>query len=241
MQNIRSYWWPGKNFGDRVSPIITEYVTGKKIIAAGREETGKLLGLGSILAVLRENDIVWGSGSNRRKQIIKPPGAQILALRGPLTRSLIDHQTPKIYGDPGILLPLIYKPKIEKTHKLGIIPHYVDKEYVAKNIYFENRNDGESKFIDIQADWHVVIDEILSCEKVLSSTLHGIVCAEAYGITAQWAVWGDKIIGGDFKYQDYFLGSGREQQEKFVDIPPIENLGEKQEALINALKIWNNN
>jgi pyruvyltransferase len=233
MQKIKSYWWTGNNFGDKVSPIITGHFTGKEIVPAGREEKGKLLGLGSILSVLRENDVVWGSGTNRRNPIEKPPGAQILALRGPLTRGLMGDDAPEVYGDPGILLPLIYQPEIEKTHAIGIVPHYVDKKIVL-----EKYADRDVKIIDIQADWKKVIEDILSCEKIIASTLHGIICAEAYGITAQWAVWSDKILGGELKYQDYFLGSGRARQELLQDIPLIENLKDKQDVLINALKIW---
>ena len=39
--------------------------------------------------------------------------------------------------------------------------------------------------------------------------LHGIVVAEAFHIPAVWVSLGDKILGGSFKFNDYYLGTGR--------------------------------
>ena len=227
---MKSFWWQNKNFGDVLSPVITEYVLGEKPEHTDKEDCGKLLAVGSILKYIKENDVVWGAGLNEERKIEAPKGVKFLAVRGPITRSFIisENSIPEIYGDPAILIPLIYNPKIEKTHEVGLLSHYVDKLLV----YPKN---GE-KLIDIEADWKTVINEILSCKKIISSSLHGIICAEAYGIPAIWAVYSDMIIGGEMKYQDYFLGSGRKQQKPFEEIPPIENLREKQNILIKALK-----
>lgn len=233
-KKIRAYFWPGNNFGDKLSPIILEHFMGKKIVPAGRNETGKILAVGSIMTALRENDVVWGAGTQRRTRMEAPRGAKFLAFRGPWTRSRIlsRDKLTEVYGDPAILLPLIYYPVVDKTCKVGIIPHYVDKQFV-------NMERGQ-KMIDIQADWKTVIREILSCDEIISSSLHGIVCAEAYGIPARWAVYSKKILGGSWKFQDYFLGTGRGIQEKMRPIPPIEGMEERQQILINALKKWIN-
>ncbi|MEI7425026.1 MAG: polysaccharide pyruvyl transferase family protein [Candidatus Staskawiczbacteria bacterium] len=227
---MKSFWYKTNNFGDTLTPIIVGHFLGVNAEYVEKDYSGKLLAVGSILDFIKENDVIWGTGLNKADKIVCPSGAKFLAVRGPITRSLIvpELSVPEIYGDPAILLPLIYNPKIEKKYEVGYVPHYVDKKFI---IVGENE-----KMIDIESDWKTVIEDILSCKKIISSSLHGIICAEAYGIPATWAVYSDWIIGGELKYQDYFLGSGREKQIPFHQIPPIENLAEKQNALIKALK-----
>ena len=229
---IKSYWWPARNFGDTLTPIILKHFTGQEIKPAQRTDTGKFLAVGSILHLIKENDIVWGSGLNRRMPIPIPAGVKFLAVRGPITRAYLKGNVPEVYGDPAILLPLIYNPKIEKKYEMGVIPHHVDKEFIKLK--------PGDKFIDIQEDWKKVVDDILSCKKIMSSSLHGIIAAEAYGIPAIWAKYSDKIRGREMKYQDYFLGSGRTRQKYFTEIPPIKDLDKKQKVLINALMAWKN-
>lgn len=228
---IKAYWHLSKNFGDTLTPIVVEHFTGQKVEFAPRRHRGKLIAIGSVIVGLRENDIIWGTGSIRAGglgAIRQPAGSIFLAVRGPLTRNLIRGNVPRAYGDPAILLPLIYNPRTEKIHKIGIIPHSTEQNIVKPK-------QGEH-FIDITLPWKKVIEEIKSCEKIISSSLHGIICAEAYGIPAQWAKYSDKIIGGQFKYQDYFLGTGRERQQYFTDIPPIQKLENRQKTLIRILQ-----
>jgi len=218
------------NAGDMLAKPILEYF-GIKVELVDRKYRGKMLAVGSILTALRKNDVVWGAGAMRDKKIIAPPGSIFLAVRGPMTRGLILNAIiPRIYGDPALLLPLIYQPDRTKRHKTGIVPHYIDKSVCPT---------GNRHFIDIQADWRRVVDEIVSCESIVSSSLHGLVIAEAYGIPARWEVYSNNVIGGEFKFRDYLAGTGRQPQGP-GDFPPIENLAEIQNGLVESLKSWYN-
>lgn len=236
---IKANWHQSKNFGDTLTPIIVKHFTGQDVEYAERKARGKLIAVGSIIVALRSRDVVWGTGSIRAggKGCIKQPvGSKFLAVRGPLTRQLIDGEVPEVYGDPGILLPLIYNPKIEKTHKVGIMPHRVDKPlFKEANGLYKSFVPG-TKLIDIDSGWQNVINEILSCEVVLTSSLHGIVAANAYGVPVVWEKYSDNVIGGEFKFQDYFAGVGIPPQKYGNTIPGIENLKEKQIGLIEALQ-----
>jgi pyruvyltransferase len=167
--------------------------------------------------------------------------ATFLAVRGPMTRACILENNPglnvpEIYGDPALLLPFIYIPeKIEKKYKIGIIPHYADKKFMEDHQSGIDRFEGNNIVIDIQGGWKDVIEKVLQCEIIMSSSLHGIIVAEAYGIPAIWAQWTKNIIGGQWKFQDYFLGTGRGKQTTFTVIEPMKNLKEIQQALINSL------
>lgn len=224
---MKAFWYKSNNFGDQLTPDVLEFVLGEKVELADRNESGKLMGIGSIMTAVRNNDVIWGSGAIRNAMIRKPDGAIFLAVRGPLTWIALGGGIPQTFGDPALLLPLIYKPSIEKKHKVGILPHYIDKD-----VKFEMKG----YIIDILKPWREVVDEILSCEMVITSSLHGIIACEAYGIPVLWARFSDRIIGGQFKFQDYFLGTGREKQQYLKEIPPIENLKKRQDFLIEVLK-----
>lgn len=223
---IRSFWWRSNNFGDTLTPIVMEYL-GYDTQYVDRDETDKLIAIGSILHTVKKGDIVWGAGLNK-EDIIDAPEANFLAVRGPYTRSKIrGAEVPEVYGDPALLLSLIYKPEIEKLHKVGVIPHYADKPFV--------KIDKDMHYIDIQSPWQMVINDILSCELIISSSLHGVIVAEAYGIPAVWALFGDRVVGAEFKFHDYFLGTDRGVYDPFMVLPPIENLAEIQRRLLVAI------
>lgn len=53
-----------------------------------------------------------------------------------------------------------------------------------------------------------MLEKILSCKLVLSSSLHGIVFAEAFGVPARWLeLPGSKKSEKGFKYHDYYSGT----------------------------------
>lgn len=64
-----------------------------------------------------------------------------------------------------------------------------------------------------------VVDQITSCERIVSTSLHGVIVANAYGIPARWAVVSDasEAISGDgTKFEDYFRSVGLPVQEPLV-------------------------
>ena len=103
-------------------------------------------------------------------------------------------------GDPALLAPLIYIAKSEKKYTLGIIPHYLHYEETIKKL-----NSSEILIINLLDDIEKVIEDVYSCEKIISSSLHGIIIGHAYGVPSLWFRLSDGHIGGDdIKFADYF-------------------------------------
>lgn len=215
------------NLGDALSPVILENFTEHKSELASSDESGKLLLVGSLLDIVKDNDTICGIGSNKPNFTLEANDTmRFISVRGPLTRFQIKGaDVPKNYGDPALLLPLMYFPKIEKKKKTGIIPHYVDKKYFTKD-----------QIIDIEQDYKTFVDQILECDEIISSSLHGIVIAEAYGIPCKWILYGNEIEGGEFKYQDYFLGTGRPIQQQNKRLDKIKDLKAIQNEILSSLK-----
>jgi len=164
-----------------------------------------------VLNHLQPNDVVIGSGSfgSNRKRI--PPGAQILALRGPLTADYlgIDPSTV-LYGDPGVLAPRILGiQKDASATTISVIPHYVDFPSIQP-IVSGNSFGTDISVINVRRHPRLVIEDIASSRACVSTSLHGIIVAEALGIPAIWATVDGPIIGGTFKFRDYYLGTGRQ-------------------------------
>ena len=99
-------------------------------------------------------------------------------------------------GDPALLLPMLYAPDHEKKHIYGIIPHWNDHEYCL-NRY------PDIHIIDPLQPVKDFIEDVVSCEQVISSGLHGLIVADTFGIPNAWIKF-NKTETNDFKYSDYY-------------------------------------
>lgn len=226
--------WTHNNLGDDLNIPLIEELTGKKIFL--KKDVGvkrHLLCIGSIIESYTSADsIIWGSGAMFGTDPITHKPAKVYAVRGLLTKNYLESQgvkCPDIFGDPAILMPLVYLPKSTKKYKLGIIPHIIEQEHPLI-INLKSRELCDVCIIDFKnySDWHSVIDLICSCERILSSSLHGLIISNAYGIPNKWMKLSDKILGGYFKFLDYFSAISNTVEEP-VDLSektsiPIEEL-----------------
>ena len=208
---------------DCLLPVMALAFPASEMNFYGLEDYPVISAIGSVFHLIDDpNTIVWGSGLLNEKMLPLVVPKQILAVRGPLTRQvLLDNglDCPEVYGDPALLLPFFYKPKhIRKKYKLGIVPHYVDcqKEELRK---FED--DPEVLIIKMSGyrRWTDVIDQINRCEFVASSSLHGLIVAESYGVPNLWVEIREPLVGDlsrRFKFHDFFQSMGLDRNEPFT-------------------------
>lgn len=162
--------------------------------------------IGSTLQWAGSNSIIWGSGFISDDSLLNPEveTRNIYAVRGPLTlKKINNHNNDIALGDPAVLLPLIYKPNVNKKYKIGIIPHYKDKNSDWIKI---NKNLTGVRLINIECgiNWKSFINDILECEIIISSSLHGLIMADCYKIPSVWISLSQEINGGNFKFLDYY-------------------------------------
>lgn len=201
-------YWPlnTRNFGDAINPIFGEFFSGKKAVNInGKNVTDPAyLCIGSSIQFPKVKTIVWGAGVLTPKWGLASIPQKICAVRGPMTRKYLQNKKikcPDVYGDPALLCPMIYEPSKSKKYKIGLIPHCVDKHIIKKwNI------PNDILIIDIESNFDDVIKKTTSCESIISSSLHGLILADAYGITSSWVTIGGVPIerGKIFKFHDYF-------------------------------------
>jgi len=213
------------NFGDALNPVLIRWISGMEAISAAATVNwrrrpvycvlGSILGLeGRLLeGVRRAPQVVWGAGfmyEHTRPAVVPE---QVCAVRGPLSRDIyLRHgiDCPEVYGDPALLCPWFHRGEGTKRYRLGIVPHYYDK---ASPHVDRLRKSPDVCVVDIENGVLQVIDEITRCERIVSSSLHGMVIADAYGIPSAWTQLSGQVAAQGFKFRDYLASVGREGME----------------------------
>ena len=213
------------NWGDVLSQFLLEHFSGKKLNkndvfyfdegAYMLDKNGKIVGIGSSMKYVRKDDYVWGTGCIDEHHVGNKP-RKVYSVRGPLTRDVLlkrGWDVPEIYGDPALLFPKIYNPTIEKKYKIGLIPHCVDFHSLEGLKAINHMEDMGIKIINVTAGIYEFIDQLKECEMIISSSLHGLIAADAYGIPNHRVKISKLLLGGDFKYLDHYASVKREHYE----------------------------
>ena len=190
-----------------------------------------LITIGSVIDwYTNPNCDIWGSGIIKKNCQIT--NANFYAVRGKYTQlrlKELGYKVPEVIGDPALLMPLLYTPKSDKKYKIGIIPHFLHYE---KSV--EKLDSDDVLIINLFDDIETVIEDVNSCEKIISSSLHGIIIGHAYGIPSLWFGLATNNIGGDnIKFADYFSSVNLREYESFkIDHPTYD---ENYQTIIEAL------
>lgn len=210
-----------RNWGDELNYYFLQNIFENRMVEYKKTNTTNYSFIGSIITnkYVNNNTVIWGAGVQEIKEQLVEKPAKVCAVRGPLTRKyLLDNgvKCPEIYGDPSLLLPYYYYPVVEKKYKIGFIPHWSSIND-GKAIEFASRKDVHMIKMAGYTNWKYIINEILSCECIVSESLHGIIMAEAYGIPN---IWADVTLDGryDFKFHDFFqsMKADRESSMKIT-------------------------
>ncbi|MDQ0512519.1 polysaccharide pyruvyl transferase family protein [Ancylobacter amanitiformis] len=237
------------NLGDALSPVMVALLSGKPIIHQAHDAASiRMSAVGTIAQNLKGGDIsVWGTGSSRylntggegeRIPFVPDPATRyrVHATRGPVSRAILGEANAvgaPVFGDPVWALPRFYNPTLEKKYEVGVIVHLsdlADRSLDAKpretydRYHIPPELAGSVRIINTlteisAASMRAKLDEILSCKRLVSTSLHGMVFAESYGIPCLYfAPRGapDGLIGRvmdpddgfDLRITDLYLGMG---------------------------------
>lgn len=216
-------WCDIPNWGDALNPVLVELISGRRVQAIEGLHVDRYMVIGSILGGANSLAEVWGSGFIAESDETVGRPRAVHAVRGPLSRDMLLKQgigCPEIYGDPALLLPRFFNPEVSKNHKIGIIPHFSDKGHP----WVESQcNNPQVRIIDIESGIGNFVRAVKACDMILSSSLHGLICADAYGIPNVWIKLSDILLGGAFKFRDYRFSIGAKEPVA-IDIaknPPL--------------------
>jgi len=275
------YYFYSYSFADAMSPEIASRIVGHDISTvngckwnatkkrgvqkwwgrisgkrhANRQNTKRVLGLGSIVHHARSQDTIWGSGVNPYWQDGVETGVpnEILALRGPLSKDYLESkyglEIKCAFGDPALLLPKLF-PEFSTLGKCDVLTvlaqhndEFMIEEFVgaefSSSVYLCQRINRKP--------WREVLGRILNSEYVISSSLHGLILADAFGVPSRWLHSRELpsvISEGRFKFNDYYLSTGRKENcfassiKEALSMGPVEQPGMVDiDALIRSFPI----
>lgn len=197
----RAFWWIGRpNFGDALAPLLLERFAGVRV-SWSPPELAEVAVIGSIATMLPRqfSGTLLGIGLARDVPI-DLSRATVRALRGPLTARAAGVDEVAL-GDPGLLAPLLLEQRPLVRHRLGVVPHWQDRSLASRF--------PEARLIDVAAPPLDVARAIASCARIVSSSLHGLIVADALGIPRRWETF-PRVQGGGFKFADYAASLGAE-------------------------------
>lgn len=217
MKSISAFWIPSPdykytNFGD----ILTPYILSKyNINCIYEEKNPQMYGIGSLLHTIPRDykGYLWTSGYMFPTHTLTLKNDPI-AIRGKLSlKQFINHDLSNTcLGDGGLLLDKIYKPKTKKKYKIGIFPNYVDivnmRDDPIECFTIVKNYPHDVLLIDPRNYIETVIDQTYSCENVITTSLHGAVLCDSYGINygickARETNIAIHNLQASFKFKDY--------------------------------------
>lgn len=157
-------------------------------------------------------------------------------LRG-LTGGALDNVA---IGDPGLLASKLYPAKTPAFRVCGIIPHHAelaDVKRPAETVAAERETgilqDSTVKAMPLfghlaksipgsvvlnpESTPKTVICRISECKAILSSAMHGLIVADSFGIPNMRIVASDSLMGGGYKFKDYYSAFSKDRY-RAVDI-----------------------
>ncbi|WP_027173313.1 polysaccharide pyruvyl transferase family protein [Methylobacterium sp. 10] len=241
--------FPYANFGDALSAVMVAAISGRVVRhAAFDSNSERLVAVGTIGHAISNGKVhMWGTGLDAQRcpgnpnpaPYQRPAGTEfhVHAVRGPKTGAVLRAQgiaVPEIYGDPVYLLPKFWPmDHVAKTHEIGVIVHLTElasQDPAATVLDVMTRygippeRKGDIRIINTiterdASSLRAKVEEIVSCRHILSTSLHGLVIAECYGIPSAWfATYGqgegrelkldDDEEKVDHRVRDFYLGAG---------------------------------
>lgn len=229
-KTVKLYYAKLANMGDLLNDLIIRRLFGVEVERCSFL-TGDMSAIGSCLAqytyhgnvlmraqqfvngVSHPRVAVWGTGfinyTDCEGRFFKR-AMDFRALRGELTRRAVEKMTGRPLdiptGDAGLLADRLLDERPEPMYDVGIVPHLCDlKDPAVRSLAAQYEN---AVLIDVRDDPLAVVRQIAQCRHILSSSLHGLIVADSFGVPNMHLVFDDRLLGDGYKFDDYYSAYG---------------------------------
>ena len=249
---VKLYYAPINNMGDDLNRLLMQHFFKKQLADKARIDNFNIMGIGSCLgscfyghdkclnpirleakkisAAFHGIGHIWGTGFIEEypydKMKLIRNNIKFDIVRGELTRQgvskVLRQELDVPLADGGLLAPyLIENKKIIKSDRIGIIPHYREKTHPAVRRLMDSVGE-RAVLIDVQDDSINVITQIAACDYIISSSLHGLIVADAFNVPNSRIKITDKLLGTGFKFDDYYSAFNMKKSPVFINDRDIE-------------------
>lgn len=229
--SVTAFWWTGRsNFGDLLTKLLLKRFSGL-VVEWAPFDKAQLIGVGSVLDVIpaQWSGIIAGAGRLFEDSHPDLSCAEIFGLRGPLSARGVPGDY--VLGDPGLLADELVDLPIRDVD-LGLVPHWSDTELEHRPEFLKYN----PLIIRVSDSPLEVIRSIGRCKKIVSSSLHGVVVADAFGIPRRIEMT-DRFTyeGNDFKFRDYAASVGMKLEIGLTQLAPRYKVQDLQHELYDML------
>lgn len=228
------YWRTVPNWGDMLAADVLRRFSNVSTRWAS-PETADVITVGSVIQHMPLNwrGTILGAGLLQPNGRV-PLGSKVMAVRGPLTRKSIG-TSETVLGDPGLLAAELVKP-VPRVRNLGILAHWTDKDLAKRPEFLQY----DPLIINAQDDHLKVIQQIASCRKLVTSSLHGVIIADALAIPRRVELPPTKYQHpsehGVFKFEDYHASIGMKFETGVTRAPEYGLVQDRQHELYDCFR-----
>lgn len=235
---IKVSYAPLKNAGDMMNKDLIERLSNKKVVMSKTYNADMIAIGGALIGTQYSNGVrrflqrllrivyksrplyVWGAGfwKNDNPNGIFRYNLKVCALRGEKTRQKLSELTGEQYevplADAGLLASMFLNGEVKKKYCIGVVPHLSQQNDACLDVFKSN---DKYHIIDICNSPENVINEIASCDYILSSSLHGLIFSDSLHIPSLHLILDKQILGGNFKFEDYYSSYGIEDDPWYIE------------------------
>lgn len=208
-----AYWSRmGSGFSNYLGCWLVSLVIGEAVrnVQGTADASGAVASSGALLNELdRPGLTIWGSGASREfssedcGRVLANRPRRVVAVRGRATHNLlvsIGIQVDSVLGDPVLLLPRFYSPRVTSGGVVVCADSMHEDLLVHKDDWLD-----DCRILGIHRPASVVVSDIANARCCISSSLYGLIVAQAYGVPWLWLrVCGAATNDTEFQFHDFF-------------------------------------
>ncbi|WP_170945181.1 polysaccharide pyruvyl transferase family protein [Rhodococcoides fascians] len=210
---------PFTNFGDELSKYALEYAFRTKI-KWGSPRRSEIIGIGSVIDFYLQaggrGATIWGSGVRDPKWFEKNPDSKnrlgpVVAVRGPLTASVLNQSQSVALGDPGVLSAVLFADsRARSRHKRGIVylPHFGMWATREGRVRIAEARSMGLSILSPTSHPKLTLQVISDADVLLTSSLHGMIVGHTSKTPVIPIAHAKTSRELTFKYEDYYSSMG---------------------------------